>query len=125
MTDVADYLDDGTLTSAAWAAALQDGTLLGQQCRDCGDATAAPKAACASCGSRDIEAVALPTTGTVHSETTVMVAPTGFEAPYQVAVVTVGDARVMARIDGEVAIGDEVEFVDVVEGVGQPAPVFG
>lgn len=122
---VADYLDDGDLTNAGWTAALRDGTLLGQHCTECGHATAAPKAACARCGSRDIGVVQLPTEGEIYAETTVAVAPAGLEAPYQVAVVSLGEARVLARIDGEVSIGDTVELGDVVEGEGGPAPVFG
>lgn len=122
---VADYLDDGRLTHRAWAQALRDGVLLGQQCGVCGRATAAPKAACGSCGSRVLDVVQLPTEGEVYAETTIAVSPAGFEAPYQVAIVSLGETRVLARIDGEVAIGDSVELVDVTEVDGQPAPVFG
>lgn len=122
---VAGYLDDGDLTYRGWAAALRDGVLLGQHCTECGRATAAPKAACAHCGNRDPTVVQLPTEGEVYAETTVAVAPAGFDGPYQVALVSLGDVRLMARIDGEVAIGDAVELRDVVEVDGQPAPVFG
>ena len=122
---VADYLDDGELTYAGWARALQDGTLLGQHCSECGHATAAPKAACARCGNRDLRVVQLPTEGEIYVETTVAVAPAGFEAPYQVALVSLGEAQVMARIDGEVSIGDTVQLSDVIDGEDGPAPVFG
>ena len=122
---VADYLDDGDLTYSGWAEALRDGTLLGQHCTECGHATAAPKAACARCGSRDIGVVQLPTEGEVYAETTVAVAPADFDGPYQVAIVSLGEARVLARIDGEVSIGDAVELRDIVEVDGRPAPVFG
>ena len=67
----------------------------------------------------------MQTAGEVYAETTVAVAPAGLDAPYQVALVSLGEARVIARIDGEVAIGDTVELSDVVEGEGGPAPVFG
>lgn len=122
---VADYLDDGELAYAGWAAALRDGLLLGQHCGECGHATAAPKAACARCGNRDLGVAQLPTEGEVHSVTTVQVPPAGFDGPYQVAVVSLGDARAMARIDGEVAIGDSVTLRDTIEIDGRPAPVFG
>lgn len=122
---VGDYLADGELTYEGWARALRAGTLLGQHCGDCGHATAAPKAACARCGNRDLAVVQLPTEGEVYAETTIEVVPAGFEGPYQVVVVSLGDARVMARVDGEVAIGDAVELHDVVEADGRPIPVFG
>lgn len=69
------------LTYSDWVTAIRDGTVLGQHCRDCGHATAAPKAACARCGTRDIETVELPTTGTVYTETRLEVVPEGFDGP--------------------------------------------
>ena len=119
------YLDDGELTYRGWARALEDEVLLGQHCTDCSHATAAPKAACARCGGRDLAAVQLPTEGEVYAETTIGVPPAGFDDSYQVALVSLGDARVLARIDGEVTIGDRVTLQDVIESDGRPAPVFG
>jgi len=69
----------------------------------------------------------------VYTETTVMVPPIGVdERAYQVAVVQVGEARLMGRIDtGEededthVDIGDSVELTGYVTGEGDdPAPLF-
>lgn len=117
--------DDDHLTHAEWAAALREGRLLGQSCPDCGHVAGTPTAACAHCGSRDLETVELPTSGTVYAETTIAVAPDWFdEAEYQVALVEVGGARVTARIDGDVAIGDAVELAGTLEVVEEPAPVF-
>lgn len=135
--------DRDHLTHAEWAAALREGRLLGQSCPDCGHVAGAPKAACAHCGSRAVETVELPTEGTVYSETTVAVSPDWFdEAGYQVALVSVGDARVMARIadegdgdvdgdgDGDVDehvdvdVGDPVEFAGPLEAIDEPGPVF-
>lgn len=107
-----------------WADALRDGELLGQECADCGHATAAPKAACARCGSRSLDTVSLPTEGEVYSETTVNVPPEGFAGEYQLAVVDLGDARVLVRIEDRVDIGDRVAFAGVIETDGHPAPVF-
>ncbi|WP_255168068.1 Zn-ribbon domain-containing OB-fold protein [Natrononativus amylolyticus] len=110
-----------------WAAALEDGDLRGQRCPDCGHETAAPKAACGRCGARDLETVSLPTEGTVYTETTVAVAPEGFDGGYRVAVVDLGEARVLARLadDCEAGIGDPVEFSGTVSGPnGEPAPLF-
>lgn len=119
------YLDDGRLRHDGWARALQKGILLGQECADCGHATAAPKAACARCGSAEIQPVRLPTEGQVYTETTVHVPPEQFDGPYQVALVTLGDARVMARVEGEAAIGDRVRLSGTVEADREPAPLFG
>ena len=115
------------LTHRTWSDALRSGRLLGQACPDCGHVAGAPKAACARCGSRAVETVELPTTGEVYAETTVMVPPEGVEErSYQVAVVQVGDARVMGRIEGdEVAIGDELRLTGYVRGEeGDPGPLF-
>ena len=115
------------LTHRTWSEALRSGRLLGQTCEDCGHVAGAPKAACARCGSRSVETVELPTTGEVYTETTVMVPPEGVEERgYQVAVVQVGEARVMGRIEGErVGIGDELRLAGYVTGErGDPGPLF-
>ncbi|USZ72043.1 Zn-ribbon domain-containing OB-fold protein [Natronosalvus halobius] len=123
---MSDTLPD-PLTHAEWTAALRDGRLLGQRCGACGNETAAPKAACNECGSREIETVELPTEGTVYTETTIAVAPAAFEGGYRVAVIdlgTEGNARVTARLESDADIGDAVAFSDVLE-VDEPVPVFG
>jgi uncharacterized OB-fold protein len=121
------YLDDGELTHRAWSAALREDVLLGERCTDCGHVTAAPKAACARCGSRDTAVVELPTEGTVYAETTVFVAPAAFSdtEPYGVALIDVGDARIMAHVDGDVVAGDAVAFRGTVEQDDTPGPLFG
>jgi uncharacterized OB-fold protein len=115
------------LIHRTWSEALRSGRLLGQACPDCGHVAGAPKAACAQCGSRSVETVELPTTGEVYTETTVMVPPEGVEERgYQVAIVQVGEARVMGRIEGEaVGIGDELRLAGYVTGEGgDPGPLF-
>lgn len=107
-----------------WAAALRDGELLGQECPECDHVTAAPKAACARCGSRDIATVPLPTEGEVYSETTIAVPPEGFNGEYQLALVELGEARVLGRINGTVEIGDVVTFDEVITVDEYPALVF-
>jgi uncharacterized OB-fold protein len=121
------YLEDGELTHRAWSAALREDVLLGQECADCGHVTAAPKAACARCGARDTAVVELPTEGTVYAETTVFVGPAAFTEvePYDVALIDLDDARVMAHVDGEVGIDDRVTFRGAVEEDDTPAPLFG
>lgn len=118
------YLEDGALTAAAWRRALQDGVLLGQRCPDCGHVTGAPKAACARCGERDLVVEALPTAGEVYTETTIAVAPAGFDGPYRVGVVQLGESRVLGRIPDDAAIGDGVALAGVVEADDRVAPRF-
>lgn len=119
--------DEGAdrLTYRAWVDALQDGFLLGQRCRECGNETATPKAACNDCGSRRLETVDLATTGTVYTETTIAVAPAKFEGEYRIAVVDLADSntRITARLEGDAEIGDTVELSGVLE-VDEPVPVF-
>lgn len=107
-----------------WADALREGDLLGQECPGCGHVTGAPKAACARCGERDLSTVRLPTEGEVYTETSIYVPPAGFDGDYQVALVQLGEARVLARIDGHAEIGEAVSMTDVDEVEGHPAPVF-
>lgn len=120
------YLEDGDVTTETWQRALEDGTLLGQECQECGHVTAAPKAACVRCGGRENETVELPTTGEVYTSTTVHVAPVPFDddAPYDVALVDLGDARLMAHIEADVEIGETVELDGVVEHEKGVGPLF-
>jgi uncharacterized OB-fold protein len=94
-------------------------------CADCGHIAGVPKSVCHACHSRSTSATELPTSGTVYSETTIEVTPEGLDDRYQVAIVDLGDTRVLARVDGEVAIGDSVEFQGSVEYDDMPGPVFG
>jgi len=103
----------------------EDRVLLGQHCGKCGHTSAAPKAACAQCGSRALERVELPTAGEVYARTRIEIAPEDFEGPYTVALIDLGGARVLARLRGDFDIGADVELVDVYEGEFGPAPVFG
>lgn len=116
--------DEGSLSSEGWADALRDGIILGQSCPQCDHVTAAPKAACASCGARDLSVVELPNQGEVYSETEIQVAPAGFDAPYTIVIVSVGDARVLGRTANTVSIGDTVTFTDVLEAEGLVSPIF-
>jgi hypothetical protein len=119
------------LTYGEWTRALKEGRLLGQACGACAEVVGTPKGACPHCGTRELETVELPTSGEVYTETTVMVPPAGVEERgYQVAVVQVGEARVMGRVDGNggevhVDIGDSVELTGYIKGEGDdPAPLF-
>jgi uncharacterized OB-fold protein len=113
-----------SLTHDEWADALRDGDLLGVTCTDCGATYGTPFVVCNECGGRDLEATELPADGEVYSETTIGVPPTGFEGPYQVGTVELDGARVTARLEGEVDIGDHVVFDGVLDEDGETAPVF-
>ncbi len=108
-----------------WQSALEEGTILGSRCRRCSHVTATPKRLCVECGGDRLQRVSLPTTGEVYSETTVSVAPAGFDGPYTVAVVDLDGAHLTVRVDDPVEIGDTVQFVDVITSEGCKAPVFG
>lgn len=100
------------LTQDEWMNAVREGELLGQECSECGRVQGTPKAACPHCSSRDLQTVSLPTEGVVYTETTINVPPEGIdERGYQVAVVDLGDARVMGRlVEQDVDIGETVEL---------------
>ncbi len=115
------------LTHDEWIDAVRDGRLLGATCRSCGATVGTPKAACPHCGARSLETVELPARGAVYTETTINVPPEGVEARgYQVAVVDLGDARVLGRLDDQdVEIGDDVVLSGHVEDDrGYVAPRF-
>jgi uncharacterized OB-fold protein len=109
---------------ADWRERLEANELLGVRCHSCGHVTATPKRVCPDCGSRQLEGVELPTTGTVYSETTINVPPEGFEGSYKIAVVDLGEAGLLARTDKECEIGDTVEFTGFIVEDDLPAPVF-
>lgn len=116
--------ESNELNYQKWATALREGTLLGQRCSDCEHATAAPKAACARCGSQNLEAIELPSTGEVYTETRLEVVPEGFEGSHHVVLVALGDVKVMAHVPEAVEIGDRVELTSTIEDNGAVAPVF-
>jgi uncharacterized OB-fold protein len=60
----------------------------------------------------------------VYTQTTIAVAPEGFEGPYRVGVVDLGDGRVLARISEDAEIGDAVSLAGVVEADDRVAPRF-
>lgn len=112
------------LTYTKWKEALSNGIILGQECYECGHTTAAPKAACARCGCLSLETINLPVKGTVFTKTSLNVTPVNFDNSYDVAIVSLGNARIMVHLGTEVAIGDEVEFSTVIETDSRVAPVF-
>ena len=123
---VEDALKEDRLDHERWAEAVTEGTILGLRCEDCGYVTATPKAACVRCGSHSVAATELPDTGPVYTKTTVEVAPTEHGSGYQVALVELGDARLLGRVaDGDrVKVGDEVGLCGTREYAGDTTAVF-
>lgn len=118
-----------SLTHDEWTDALYDGDLLGQTCSNCGMTYGTPVSVCHDCGGRDLETVTLPRDGEIHSVTRIEVSPAGFDSPYHVGLVQLGDARVTARITSDEAepeptIGATVELADVSTDDGYSVPVF-
>lgn len=121
-----DRRDNERLNHERWVQALRDGTLLGLRCDECDYVTTTPKAACPRCGSRSIPVFQLPEIGTVYTKTTIEVAPPDHGDGYQIAIVELGDGRILGRIkeQNRVEIGDHVSLVGVYEYRDDVAPVF-
>jgi len=118
--------DQDRLAHERWVDRLTEGVVLGLRCEDCGYVTATPKVACVRCGSHSLTVSELPDTGTVYTKTTVEVAPTEQGVGYQIALVELGDARLLGRVvdDERVEIGDEVTLSGTCEYAGDRAAVF-
>ena len=116
-----------SLTHDEWTDTLSDGDLLGQTCSDCGATYGTPVSVCHDCGGRALETTTLPRDGEIHSVTRIEVSPIGFDSPYHVGLVQLGDARITARIvddEAEPTIGATVVLSDVIEDDGYSVPVF-
>lgn len=108
-----------SLSHTEWAEALQNGDLLGVTCTGCETTYGTPFAVCNECGGLDMETIVLDTKGEVYAETTIEVPPKGFEGSYQVGIVQLDSARVMARLEGDVKIGDDVVFAGNLNSKGE------
>ena len=79
------------LTYNEFKEGMKQGKLLGLKCIDCGQAIIPPSAACSSCGSSKLEVNSFSKKGSIKTFTVVRVGPTGFDAPYIVAMVELED----------------------------------
>lgn len=122
--EVPEYAPEESLTHQHWSRALEDDVLLGQECADCEHVLGTPKSVCPACSGRTLRTVALPTSGEVFSETTIEVTPAAAADRYQVAVVDLGPTRLLARVEGDVTIGEQVSFAGTVEYEGLSGPLF-
>jgi len=64
---------------------LKAGELPGLKCRDCSGSIIPPNAVCPDCGSSKLESHSFSKKGTLKTFTIIRVGPTGFQAPYIVA----------------------------------------
>lgn len=87
------------------------GRLIGARCPACGAHFFPRRELCSRCLGH-LEPVALSGRGTVHTFTVIHQAPPGFEAPYVLAYVDLPEGvRVLGQLEGEPAIGAQVELV--------------
>jgi len=104
---------------AAFAQHLRNGRLVGSRCTACGATAFPPRADCAACMSPEFEYAEVCGRGTLHTFTTIVAAPAGFEqlAPYVIGVVDLEDGgRALAWIGEtvkpeEIAIGMPLQVV--------------
>jgi uncharacterized OB-fold protein len=106
-----------------FAAHLKDGRIMASRCRECGARAFPPRADCDVCMGREFDFVEISGRGTLHTFTTIVAAPTGFEhyAPYTVGVVDLEEGgRALAWLGDtlakrEIAIGMELQLVPQIE----------
>jgi len=112
---------------AGFAAHLKDGRIMASRCRACDAQAFPPRADCDACLSPDFEWVEISGRGTVHTFTTIVAAPAGFErdAPYTVGVVDLEEGgRALAWFGDSIApaaiaIGMPVQLVPRIEEDGE------
>jgi uncharacterized protein len=111
-TRVADFAD--------W---LKDGHLVGSRCLGCGEESFPPRADCAACMGRGFDFVAVSGRGVLHSFTTIVAAPSGFQAqaPYTLGLVDLEEGGRALAAFGEtvdaatIAIGMRLQLVPVIQ----------
>lgn len=102
-----------------FATHLKDGRIMASRCRACGARSFPPRADCDACMGREFELAEISGSGTLHTFTTIVAAPTGFErhAPYTLGVVDLeAGGRALAWLGdtvarGEIAIGMKLQLV--------------
>jgi uncharacterized protein len=83
--------------------ALKQNKILGLKCKACGALTVPPKMACRQCGSFDMEAVEVKTTGKIRTFTSVFVGAEGRESevPYILVIVELDEGPwIMGNLEG-------------------------
>ena len=91
---------------------LKDGRLMGSRCKKCGATSFPPRGDCGDCLSGEFEFKELSGEATLHTFTTIVAAPTGFEdmTPYTVGVADLKEGgRILAWI-GETIDKEDIEI---------------
>lgn len=84
--------------------------MTGSRCSSCGACFYPQRSVCSRCLA-ELEPVELSTRGTVYTYTVVHQAGPGFETPYTLVYVDLPEGvRMLGQLDGEPAIGIEVEL---------------
>lgn len=83
---------------------LQQGSVMGTQCKTCGTSYFPPRADCCKSLDSDMGWFEVTGTGTLLAYSTLSYAPKGFDQdlPYTIAVVDFGSVRVFGRLDGAI-----------------------
>ncbi len=110
---------------------LQQGKLMGTQCKTCSQRFFPPRAHCCDCLTGDMNWFEVSGKGKLVSYSTLKYAPTGFteEVPYTIALVDYGDFKVFGRIDRaipetELSVGAELKAEPVKTSNGRLTYVF-
>ena len=93
-------------------------SLIGSRCRHCGYVTFPARTVCSAClRNESMEAIPLGSRGRIETFSVLHIGTPGFKAPYILAYVLIGGAKVLSLITGcepkeeSLEIGDEVELV--------------
>ena len=99
---------------------LDEGKVAGTKCKSCGKKYFPPRADCFNCLSSDMEWFEISEPGKLISFSTLIYAPTGFEAdlPYTIALAQFGDVKVFGRMskdlkEEDMKIGMDLKVVPV------------
>ena len=114
-------------TATFWQA-LGEGRLITTRCGQCSRWSFPPRNLCRQCWNRDVDWVALRTTGSLYSFTRVHVVPGAFrtDAPYAIGIVDLADkVRLMCRLVGDVQVGDLDQPIEMVVLRYNDGPLFG
>jgi uncharacterized OB-fold protein len=87
--------------AAEWWEATRVQHLLVQRCLGCAHRQLYPRTICTACHRTQLELIPTSGAGVVYSHSTVHRAPTGFDAPYVVAIVRLAEGpRLLTRVIG-------------------------
>jgi len=99
---------------------LDEGKVAGTKCKSCGNKYFPPRADCSNCLARDMEWFEISGPGKLISFSTLIYAPTGFEAdlPYTIALADFDDVKVFGRMskdlkEEDMKIGMDLKVVPV------------